>query len=121
MDTRDEFYEKENEFFDRQMPAYEGLVNEFYKKLIASPFRPELEQQWGRQLFAVAELSLKTFDESIIGLLQEENRLSSQYTKLKATASIPFRGKELTLAEIQKYEISAERATRREAAAAKWA
>ena len=121
MDTRDEFFEKENEFFDRQMPAYEGLVNEFYKKLIASPFRPELERQWGRQLFAVAELSLKTFDESIIGLLQEENRLSSQYTKLKATASIPFRGKELTLAEIQKYEISAERATRREAAAAKWA
>jgi M3 family oligoendopeptidase len=121
MDTRDEFYEKENEFFDRQMPAYEGLVNEFYKKLIASPFRPALERQWGRQLFAVAELSLKTFDESIIGLLQEENRLSSQYTKLKATASIPFRGKELTLAEIQKHEISADRATRREAAAAKWA
>ncbi|MCB0589046.1 MAG: M3 family oligoendopeptidase, partial [Phaeodactylibacter sp.] len=33
MDTRDEFYEKENEYFDRQMPAYEGLVNDFYKVL----------------------------------------------------------------------------------------
>ena len=121
MDTRDEFYEKENEFFDRQMPAYEGLVNAFYKKLIASPFRHVLEQKWGRQLFNVAELSLKTFDESIIELLQEENKLSSQYTKLKASASIPFRGEELNLSAIQKYEISHDRATRQEAAAAKWA
>lgn len=121
MDTRDGFYEKENEFFDRQMPAYEGLVNEFYKKLIASPFRHALEQKWGRQLFNVAELSLKTFDESIIELLQEENKLSSQYTKLKASASIPFRGEELNLSAIQKYEISHDRAMRQEAAAAKWA
>nr|HQU58604.1 M3 family oligoendopeptidase [Saprospiraceae bacterium] len=59
MDTENEFYEKENEFFDQQMPAYEGLINDFYKKLLASPFRPALEQKWGRQLFTIAEFSLK--------------------------------------------------------------
>lgn len=120
MDTRDEFYEKENEYYDQQMPAYEGLVNEFYKKLVASPFRKELEEKWGRQLFAVAELSLKTFDESIIGLLQEENKLSSDYTKLKAKAKIIFRGEEHNLSSIVKCETDKDRATRREAAEAKW-
>ncbi len=120
MDTRDEFYEKENEFFDHHMPAYEGLVNDFYKKLLSSPFRAGLEQKWGRQLFTIAELSLKTFDESIIGLLQEENKLSSQYTKLKAAARIEFRGEEHNLSSIQKYEIDRNRETRKAAAGAKW-
>ncbi|MCB0569308.1 MAG: M3 family oligoendopeptidase [Phaeodactylibacter sp.] len=120
MDTRDSFYEQENEFFDQHMPAYEGLVNDFYKKLLSSRFRPELERKWGRQLFTVAELSLKTFDESVIGLLQEENKLSSQYTKLKATASIEFRGEEHNLSSIQKYEIDQDRGTRKAAAEAKW-
>ena len=120
MDTENEFYEKENEFFDQQMPAYEGLINDFYKKLLASPFRPALEQKWGRQLFTIAEFSLKTFDESIIGLLQEENKLSSQYTKLKATAKIGFREEEHNLSTIQKYEIDRNRETRQAAAEAKW-
>lgn len=120
MDTRDEFYEKENEYFDQQMPAYDGLVNDLYKKLIASPFRQALERKWGSQLFAIAELSLKTFDESAIGLLQEENKLSSQYTKLKAKAKIGFRGEEHNLSSIVRYEMDKDRDTRREAARAKW-
>ncbi len=120
MDTRDEFYENENDYFDQQMPAYDGLVNDLYKKLIASPFRQALERKWGSQLFAIAELSLKTFDESAIGLLQEENKLSSQYTKLKAKAKIGFRGEEHNLSSIVRYEMDKDRDTRREAARAKW-
>ncbi|MCB9285768.1 MAG: M3 family oligoendopeptidase [Lewinellaceae bacterium] len=121
MDTRDEFYEKENEYFDRQMPAYEGLVNDFYKVLMQSPFRPSLEEKWGRQLFTIAELSLKTFDESVIGLLQEENKLSSEYTKLKAKARIDFRGEEHNLSSIVRYEMDKDRTVRKQATEAKWA
>lgn len=121
MDTRDDFYEKENEYFDQQMPAYEGLVNEFYKLLAVSPFRDELEKKWGQQLFTIAGLSLKTFDESVIGLLQEENKLGSAYTKIKAKAKILFRGEEHNLSSIVKYEMDKDRAVRKEAAEAKWA
>ena len=121
MDTRNEFYEKENEYFDQQMPAFEGLVNELYKMLANSPFRAELEEKWGRQLFTIAELSLKTFDESVIGLLQEENKLSSEYIKLKAKARIDFRGEECNLSSIVKYEMDKDRAVRKEATEAKWA
>ncbi len=121
MDTRDEFYEKENEYFDQQMPAYEGLINEFYKSLIHSPFREELEKKWGGQLFTIAELSLKTFDDSLIELLQEENKLSSEYTKLKAKAEIDFRGEKQNLSTIVRYEMDKDRTTRKEASEAKWA
>ncbi len=120
-DTRDAFYEEENNFFDQNMPVYQSLNTEFYKKLLDSRFRQQLEEKWGKQLFVIAELSLKTFKPEILEDLQEENRLSSDYTKLKAKAKIDFRGQEYNLSSIQVEEVSKDRATRREAAEAKWA
>lgn len=120
MDTRDEFYEQENEYFDQQTPAYQGLVNKFYAQLLNAKFRQELEARWGAQLFRIAEQSLKTFDDSVLELLQEENKLSSQYTKIKAGAKIEFRGREENLSSIIKHETDKDQATRREAQLAKW-
>ena len=34
--------------------------------------------------------AIKSMDESIIGLMQEENALTTQYNKLIASAKIPF-------------------------------
>lgn len=120
-DTRDKFYEVENNFFDQHMPTYQALNTEFYKTLLDSSFRKQLEETWGKQLFVIAELSLKTFKPQILEDLQEENRLSSEYTKLKAGAKIKFRGKEYNLSSIQVEEISKDREIRQAAAEAKWA
>lgn len=121
IDTRDEFYEKENNYFDQTMPNYQALISQFYEKLLKSPFRKELEAKFGQQLFILADLAQKTFDPVILEDLQEENKLSSDYVKLKAGAKIQFRGEEHNLASIQKHEFSHDRATRKEAAEAKWA
>lgn len=120
INTKDEFYETENNFFDQQMPNFEALNARFYQELLTSSFREDLEAQWGRQLFAIAELSLKTFDPIILEDLQEENRLSSEYTKLKAGASIHFRGKDYNLSSILIPETDTDRDVRRQAARAKW-
>lgn len=121
IDTKDEFYEKENNFFDEQMPNFEALNTRFYRSLLESTFRKELEKKWGNQLFVIAELSLKTFRPAILEDLQEENRLSSEYIKLKAGAAIEFRGKEYNLSSIQIPETDTDRETRKEASKAKWA
>ena len=120
LDTADKFYEQENEYFDHQMPAYESLVNQFYKQLLSASFRPALEKKWGQQLFNIAELSLKAFDDSVIHLLQEENKLSSAYTKLKGSAKIMFNGEEHNLSSILKFESDKDASVRKAAAEAKW-
>ncbi len=120
IDTKDSFYEQENNFFDENMPHYDALNNRFYRALLDSPFRAELEQRWGSQLFAIANMSLKTFDPIVLEDLQEENRLSSEYTKLKAAAQISFRGETHNLSSIYVYEVDSDRQTRREASTAKW-
>ncbi len=121
INTKDAFYTAENDFFDAEMPAFEGLNFEYYRALIASPFRAQLEAQWGRQLFLIAEMSQKTFRPEILEDLQQENALNSRYVKLKAGARIRFDGQEYNLSSILKLENSPDRATRRAAAEAKWA
>ncbi|MCB0527001.1 MAG: M3 family oligoendopeptidase [Saprospiraceae bacterium] len=118
--TADPFYEKENEYFDEQLPSFEALNNRFFRALLSSPFRDSLEQKFGRQLFTLAELSLKTFKPSILEDLQQENALSTEYTKLKAQALVELDGERYNLSSIRPLELSDNRETRRRAAEAKW-
>ena len=72
-------------------------------------------------MFTIAELSLKTFEPVILEDLQKENKLSSDYVKLKASATISFQGKEYNLASLSPFEISKDRSIRKAATDAKWA
>lgn len=119
-DTRDSFYEEENNFFDEQLPLFEELKTDFYRALLGSQWRPDLEAIYGEQLFAIAELSLRTFHPDVIEDLQEENRLASSYNKLKASAQVEFEGKTYNLSSIQPLEEHIDRTKRAAAAKTKW-
>lgn len=121
IDTNDEFYQAEQDYMDELAPQLEEIVSKYYKALVESNFRKELENEFGSQLFALAEAQLKTFSPAIIPLMQQENKLSSQYTKLVASASITFDGKELTLAQLDPYTESLDRDVRKSALEAKFA
>jgi M3 family oligoendopeptidase len=122
LDTKDEFYDKEKEYWDMTAPKLEEISSEFAKALLDTPFRAELEAKWGNIMFINAEIELKTFSPEIIEDLQEENILVSEYDKLIASAQIEFDGKTLTLAEMAPYAEELDRAVRKsaQAATAKW-
>lgn len=121
IDTTNEFYKTEQDYMDEIEPEVEGLTTKYYHALVNSKFRPELEQKWGKHLFALAEGQLKTFKPSIIPLLQKENRLSTEYTKLIASAKIEFKGEERTLAQLEPFIQATNRETRKLASEAKFA
>lgn len=116
IDTNDEFYDKENEYMDEISPILFGFTNDFYKALVNSKFKDELVQKYGKFLFDLAENTLKIFSPEIIPDAQEENRLSSKYSKLIASAKIDFDGKELNLSQMVPYTQSKDRNIRIEAA-----
>ncbi|AJD90794.1 oligoendopeptidase F [Jeotgalibacillus malaysiensis] len=120
IDTKDEFYESERNYFDEVQPEFEELTTAFYKVLVNSPYRKELEEQWGQQFFDLADFSIKSFTPEIIPLLQEENRLASEYSKLVASAEIEFGNETLTLAQIDPYTESTDREIREKAVKAKF-
>ncbi|MCM2533580.1 M3 family oligoendopeptidase [Neobacillus pocheonensis] len=120
IDTNDEFYKAEQDIMDEIQPEVEGLVTKYYQALVHSKFRTELEEKWGHQLFALAEGQLKTFKPEIVPMLQKENRLSTEYTKLLASAKINFEGEERTLAQLEPFTESTDRELRKRASEAKF-
>lgn len=113
IDTNDEFYKSENEYLDEISPEIEEFVSQYYERLVKTKYRKELEAEYGTQLFALAEAQLKTFSPEIIPLLQKENKLSSEYTQLLASAKIEFDGEERTLAQLQPFTESKDREIRK--------
>jgi M3 family oligoendopeptidase len=120
VDTNDKFYETENQFFDEHYPETAELINDYYRALLKSPFRNELELKFGKQVFVLAELSLKTFEPEILQDMKDENKEGTAYNQLKARAKIEFRGQTYNLSSISPLELDPDRATRKEAQDAKW-
>ena len=115
IDTTDEFYEKESDFYDEVTPIISQYENEYGKVLYDSPYRDYLESKIGKVTFKNIEIANKAFDEKIIPLMQEENALSSRYSKLIATAKIPFEGEVYNLSLMRKFQTSPDREVRRKA------
>ncbi len=80
-----------------------------------SKFKNELEDKWGKQLFILAEMKLKTFEDGILEELKEENKLITEYEKLKASARIVFEGEERNLAQLEPFIQSKYREMRKRA------
>ncbi|MCW3488921.1 M3 family oligoendopeptidase [Dethiobacter alkaliphilus] len=121
MDTKDPFYQAEQDYFDETEPFFQELVHNYYRSLTASPFRRELAQTWGEQLFRIAEMTLKTFSPAVIEDLQQENKLASRYKRLLASASIPFDGQERNLEQMVPFQQDTDRRTRKAAYEARYA
>ncbi|MBR5519796.1 MAG: M3 family oligoendopeptidase [Clostridia bacterium] len=115
IDTRDTFYDEENNYYDEQMPLFSLATMEYYKAMVASPLRAELEARMGSLWFQNAELQLKGMDERIVADMQEDNAVCSAYKKLLASAKIEFDGKILNLSQLRAYQLADDREVRRAA------
>ena len=115
INTKDEFYDKENDFFDQNVPLVMKLGVDFYREVVNSPFREELVETLGELWFVNAELKLKGFDDKIIEEMQKDNALASKYNKLLASAELDFDGKKVNLSKLRAYQLSPDRAVRKAA------
>ncbi len=104
IDTRDEYYAAEKEFYDTNLPAFTEHSQNFALALYASPFRKEIEKVVGELMFINLEMSLKTFSPEVIEELGMENKLVSEYQKLIASAKIDFDGKTLNISQLGAYK-----------------
>ena len=112
IDTRDRFYDDEVLFWNRAFPELQEYLQHWTEALLESPYRKEFEAEFGEVVFINAEIEMKTFDPSIIPLLQEENDLTMEYEKLLAGAQIPFRGGVYTISQLFPFRNDADDETR---------
>ena len=113
INTADKFYEDEQNYWDNTEPLIQQYEVEFAKTCLDCQFKEQLPIP--SVFFKLAENSLKCFDPSVIEELQEENRLASEYGKLKASAKIEFNGEIYNLASIAPFTMSNDREVRKKA------
>lgn len=115
INTVDEFYVKEKEYYDEITPQVQNYLLEYAGAMLDSPFRPELERELSPLLFKSLETQRKAMSPLIIEEMVEENRLITEYSKLMSGLTIPFRDEKIPLSILRKYMKDDDRETRREA------
>lgn len=113
LNIADEFYKAEQAYWDETTPLLSELNVKFDAALIASPFKKNFEAKYGEMLIKNAELSVKSMTPELIPLMQEENRLSSEYSALTASMSVTYQGKECNNYGLLKYMEDKDRDIRR--------
>ncbi|MBR4165303.1 MAG: M3 family oligoendopeptidase, partial [Lachnospiraceae bacterium] len=114
INTVDEFYVAENEYYDEIGPEAQALAQEYAKAMLESPFRPELEKKFGTLIFRQAEIELKSMSPAIIEDMVEENKVVMEYSKLMAGMDFEFRGETMPRSVLMGFAKSEDRATRKE-------
>lgn len=115
MNTKDEFYDGEIEFFNNEFPKLIPYFKQYRQTLLNSRFRKELEDEFGKQLIRIAEAEEKTQDEAIVDDLVEESKFCVEYQKLAASCSAEFMGETCNFYGLLKHMQNPDRNVRREA------
>lgn len=111
----DEFYESEMVYFNSQMPKYEILKKEMGEVIVASPFKAEMEKEFGAILIQNMEAQKQLSDESIVDDQVKEAELVSRFMKTQAAATVEFKGEQIGNYGLLKIMQSTDRAERKEA------
>lgn len=115
INTKDEFYKEECDFFDENDPVLDEKFLELSKAVLDSPFLTEFEGELGSVAIGNLKLSIKSYSSDVVELSQKENELTTKYQTLYAQAMVEFDGKTLPLPMLGPYKIDPDRSVRKAA------
>lgn len=120
VDSRDEFYDAEMKYIYSAEPKLIPADIAYQKAILASPYRKELEEKIGSQLFRDMEMAVMLRSEKIMDDLVKESELKNEYSKIVAACKTEYMGKECNFYGLLKFMEDPDREVRR-GAFLKWA
>ena len=120
MNTKDEFYDGEVRFFNKETAKLMLTLKKGIKSFLTSPFRPQFEEKYGSHLFKQCETEINMVNLLTILPTIKEGNLSTEYSKTAATCSVEFMGEKCNFYGLLRHMQSTDREERR-AAFEEWA
>lgn len=114
IDTKDEFYETEMNYYDENMPVVSTKKIDISKAIYNSRFKEDIVKEFGSHLFTQLESEI-ILNEEVIDLLQKQNELVTKYNKKIANSDIKYDGEVYTLTQMSPYLQNTDRNSRKEA------
>ncbi len=115
LDTRDEFYQGEVAYYDEIGPEISDLVTKYSSMMLDSPYRRELEEKLGDELFKSYEAQRKAFSPDVVEECKRENALTTEYSKFMSEMTFEYDGVRYPLAFIRGKLADADREVRKKA------
>ena len=115
LDTSDDFYTEELEFFDEAFAKASELSSIVLTSLLSCPCADEIRARYGDMIFMKAQNQKETISKEIIEDLVKESSLENEYSQIQSEARIDFKGKSLNLSLLAPYLESTKRETRKAA------
>lgn len=118
LNTADEFYIKEHEYYDEVSPVAESLMVKYADAMLVCPYRDELVKSGKINpiVFKRYEVAKKAHDDKNIEDEQLENSIVTEYAQLMASLTCNFMGEEMPLSVLRSKMTDGDRAVRRAAA-----
>ena len=95
--TADPFYKGEMDYYDEVSPLVHNELAKYFRVMLETPFRQELEAKLGSVLFAGFECAVKAHSEEIVEDEQQENALTTEYSQLMAGMLFDWQGEKIPL------------------------
>ena len=115
LDTSNEFYNTELEFFDEASARVQELSSAVLSGLLTAPCADSIKVKYGPMIFRKAKNQKEIISSEVIDDLTEESKLENEYSQKQSEAEIPFGKKNLNLSLIQPYLQSTDRNVRKQA------
>ncbi len=81
-------------------PRYQKLVSAYYQTILSAKYKEKLEQQYGKQLFKLAEIKQATYSSEVKNELEKENQLTLEFNQLRANAKMTVQNEIVNLSTI---------------------
>lgn len=105
-DVNNEEFNKAFDTINELMPSFSQLTINFYKAVLAKPFKEELERILGKHFLEVIENATLTFNESIMNDLVEESKLCSKYDEIVGNSEVKYNGQIYNLSSMSPFTTS---------------
>lgn len=113
LDTSNDFYTDELEFFDRSSAELSELSSAMLTVMVNCPCADELRLKYGDMIFRKAANLKQTISNEVIDDYAEESSLQNDYSQIQSEAAIEFEGETYNLSQLSVKLESTRRQTRK--------
>lgn len=118
--VKDETAIAERTYLDANDPTVSEAFLNVAKQILASPFRADIEQEWGSLFLLRIKENLRVFKPEIKPTLIRQSELTKEYESILAGAKIEFEGNTYNLSALEPLLLDSDRSRRKAAQQAKF-
>ncbi|MBR5425137.1 MAG: M3 family oligoendopeptidase [Clostridiales bacterium] len=115
LDTVDQFWNDEMDFFDENYPVISDLSADVYTAMLESEIRDELVERFGDMIFRKIQIQREIVSSEVLDDLADESSLENDYSQILSEADILFQGNHQTISTMTPFLESTDRDVRRKA------